>query len=375
MSSYPDMETAAFKSAFQFFIRTAQGSVNKINTNPRNLADFCHILSNAREKDSKIHIIGSGRSDQIAEIIGECLKDIGFNISFFGKYLASPVKNGDVALVITGSGWTNYTTSAIENCIRNNAKILTFTGSIDSKAARMSDAVIQIPIGYQSQDYQFFHSEDVVPISPLGTIFELTTLVIGIGVINGIFSGSCTNGFNDCTSAILNSAKQTYEKLILDQNLPKFISLIKEYHDKIHSKIFFIGRGLNKSVRNFASSRFQQLNIKVCSMDDWRFRKKNDLLIAISGSGNSSSVNDIINIGKESFMKIASITSLSDSKLGSLSDVILNVLGRSEFISPDHYNLVKPAIYVPIFEYTSALLLDACVAQIALDLGLTGEEY
>ena len=375
MSSNSDTEIAAFKSAFQFFIRTAQGSVNKINTNPRNLANFCQILSNAREKDSKIHIIGSGRSGQIAKILGECFKDIGFNVSFFGENLASPIKKGDVGLVVTGSGWTKYTTSAIDNCIRNNAKILIFTGNMDSKAARMSDTVIQIPIGFQFQDYQFFHSEDVVPISPLGTIFELTTLVIGIGLINGIFSGSCTNGFNDGTSAILTSANLAYEKLILDQNLPEFISLIKEYHDNIHSKIFFIGRGLNKSVRNFTSSRFKQLNINVCSMDDWRFRKENDLLIAISGSGKSSSVIDAVNIGKESFMKIASITSSSDSKLSSISDIILNVSGRSESISPDHHSLVKPAIYLPVFEYTAALLFDACVVQIALDFGLTGEEY
>ncbi len=375
MSTNSDMEIAAFKSAFQFFIRTAQGSVNKINTNPRNLANFCQILSNAHENGSRIHLIGYGRSGQITKILGECFKDIGFKVSFFGKYLTSPVKKGDVALVVTGSGWTNYTTSAIENCIRNNAKILTFTGNMNSKAARMSDTVIQIPLGFKSQDYQFFHSEDVVPISPLGTIFELTTLVIGIGVINGIFSGSCTNGFNDGTSAILTSANLTYEKLILDQNLPEFISLIKEYHDNINSKIFFIGRGLNKSVRNFTSSRVQQLNINVCSMDDWRFRKENDLLIAFSGSGKSSSVIDVVNIGKESFMKIVSITSFPDSKLSSLSDFILNVSGRSESISPDHHTLVKPTIYLPVFEYTAALLLDACIAQIAIDFGLTGEDY
>ncbi|MHA2306695.1 MAG: SIS domain-containing protein [Candidatus Hodarchaeales archaeon] len=219
MNSSSEMEIAAFKSAFQFFIRTAQGTVNKINTNPRNLADFCQILSNAQEKNTKIHIIGSGRSGHIGKILGECLKDIGCDVSFFGDSLTSSVATEDVALVITGSGWTNYTTSAIEICIRNNAKILTFTGSMSSKAARLSDAVIQIPLGYLSQDYNLFHSEEVVPVSPLGTIFELTTLVIGVGVINGIFSGSCTNGFNSGTSAILTSAEQTFENLIYDRNL------------------------------------------------------------------------------------------------------------------------------------------------------------
>jgi D-arabinose 5-phosphate isomerase GutQ len=110
-------------------------------------------------------------------------------------------------------------------------------------------------------------------------------------------------------------------------------------------------------------------------MDDWRFRNENDLLIAISGSGMSSSVIDAVKIGKDSSMKIVSITSFSDSKLSSLSNIIINILGRSESISPNHHNLVKPGIYLPIFEYTTALLLDACVAQIALNFGLTGEEY
>ena len=152
MNSTTRNSLATFESAFQLLIRTAKGTVNKINTNPRSLAKFCQILLNAKDNKNTIHMIGSGRSGNIAKIIGESFKDIGFSVSFFGKEIENPIKKNDVAMAISGSSWTKYTTSAIEHCLRKNAKILTFTGSMDSKAARMSDAVIQIPLGYRSLD-------------------------------------------------------------------------------------------------------------------------------------------------------------------------------------------------------------------------------
>ena len=375
MNSTTRNSLATFESAFQLLIRTAKGTVNKINTNPRSLAKFCQILLNAKDNKNTIHMIGSGRSGNIAKIIGESFKDIGFTVSFFGKEIDNPIKKNDVAMAISGSGWTRYTTSAIEHCLRKNAKILTFTGSMDSKAARMSDAVIQIPLGYRSLDEGLLFTESIVPLNPLGTIFELTTLVIGMGIVNGVYSGSCANGFNNGTSNMLVSAEESFKKLTNNSELNLFIKLIKNYCNNYQSKVYFLGKGINHSISDFCSSRFKGLDITVGSISDWRFRKTNDLLIMISGSGSSSILMNQVKIAKKSNLKIVYITSFPESEIISESDIKLHILGRNENTNPDELKLVEPGIYLPIFEYTTALILESCITQIALDLGLTNEEF
>jgi 6-phospho-3-hexuloisomerase len=375
MSTTTSSGLTAFESAFNLLIRTAKGTVNNINANPRSLALFCQNFSNARDKNKTIHILGSGRSGIIAKILGESLKDLHFSVSYFGKDLAIPINKDDIALAITGSGWSGFTTSAIEYCLQKQAKIFTFTGNKQSKAARMSDAVIQIPLGYRSLDQSIFFTDNTVPLTPLGTIFELTTFAIGIGIINGIFSGSCTNGFNTGTTNIVASANETFKKLILRSELYSFLTLIKEYCGNSQSKVYFIGRGINRSVKAFCSSRFQLLNINACSIDDWRFRKDNDLVIIFSGSGSTSATFNIVHMAKKSNMRVVYLTSFPDSEVANSSDIKLHIFGRNKSISPDELKLDEPAFYSPSFEYSSLLILEACVAQIALDLGLTGEEF
>ncbi len=375
MSTTTPSKLNAFESAFNLLIRTAKGTVNNINTNPQSLALFCQNFSNIRDKNRTIHIIGSGRSGNIAEILGESLKDLYFSVSYFGKELAKPVKNNDIALAITGSGWSRFTNSAIEYCLRKQAKIFTLTGNRESKAAKLSDAVIQIPLGYRSLNRNMFFTDSRVPLTPLGTIFELTTLVIGIGIINGIFRGSCTNGFNTGTSKILSLATETFEKLIIASELQSFIAMIKDYCSNSQLKVYFIGRGINRSVAAFCSSRFQNLNVNVCSIDDWRFRKDNDLVIILSGSGSTSTTSNIVNMAKNSNLKVAYLTSFPETEVPMKSDIKLHILGRNKSVSPDKLKLVESAFYLPSFEYSCLLMLDSCVAQIALDLGLTGEEF
>jgi len=51
------------------------------------------------------------------------------------------------------------------------------------------------------------------------------------------------------------------------------------------------------------------------------------------------------------------------------SDDFMILRGRKEETSPDGLQLLKPEIYLPKFEYTASVSLEACVAQIAVDLG------
>jgi len=95
----------------------------------------------------------------------------------------------------------------------------------------------------------------------------------------------------------------------------------------------------------------------------------------ISGSGSSSILMNQVKIAKKSNMKIVYITSFPESEIISESDIKLHILGRNEKYNPDELKLIEPSIYLPLFEYTTALILESCIAQIALDLELTHEEF
>jgi D-arabinose 5-phosphate isomerase GutQ len=363
------LDIATFKSAFQLLIRTAKRSVNSINQNPNDLAKFCQILSESRSNNSMVHIVGEGRAGNIGMILGETLKDIGFSVSYQGR--THPIMNEDVILALSGSGWTKFTSAVIEEGIRKKAKILSFCGASYSKVTKLSDASIQIPTGFQSDDSSF-SSEKQAPLTPLGSIFELTTMVIGVSVLNGVYRGACTRGFNECASEILNNAEKTFSDLAKEPKLRKFINMLQNYAVLSKNKVFFAGVGLNNFINDMSSSRFSRI-LKVHSSIDWRFRQKNDLLIAISGSGVSSSVLKVVNLAKQSQMKVMSITSYLLSDLAKKSDKFLLIHGRKYDTDPDEIQITQSEIYLPSFEYSTAVTLDSCVAQIALDLGIAIE--
>jgi len=122
----------SFYSAFELLVKTAKKTVNSINETPSQLVKFCNIIQNA--KDNRIHLVGMGRSGKVGMLFGEMLKNIGYDVSYLGKSLAKPVRPNDVVIGVTGSGWTNFTTKAIQNAILRNAKILVFTSNYDIDA-------------------------------------------------------------------------------------------------------------------------------------------------------------------------------------------------------------------------------------------------
>jgi D-arabinose 5-phosphate isomerase GutQ len=344
-----------------------------INQDPHNLAIFCQTLSDALENASRqIHIVAVGRSRLVGMIVGECLKNIGFSnrVAYLGEDITQPIKKNDVVIAITGSGWTKLTTMVLEEVVQKKGTILTFTGALDSKAAKLSDGVLQNPLGYQPQDHLYLFTREQEPLSPLGTIFELTTLITSLGVINGVHKGSCTNGFNEAATEILKAAEHTYTSLEKNPILPNFITSLGTYCNKTESKVFFFGSGINGLVASMSSSRFQSLGMNVHSTNNWRFRGEGDLLIAISGSGISSSVLNIVESAKKSRMRIIGITSFSQSQLAKDSEEFLIIEGRKLKTVPDSFQLNQQEMYTPKFEFVTALMLESCMTQIVKNLGI-----
>ena len=369
----PVGDKAAFMSAYQLLIKTAHRTVNTINQDPHNLAIFCQTLSDALEnKDRQIHIVAVGRSRLIGMILGECLKDIGFSnrIFYLGENITQAIKKNDVTIAITGSGWTKLTTMILEEVVREKCKVLTFTGAMDSKAAKLSDGVLQSPMGYLSTDHINLFTRKQDPLSPLGTIFELTTMVTGLGVINGVHTGSCTKGFNEATAQILKTAENSFTDLTGDSKLPLFIQQLGDYCKNTDSKVFFYGNGIANIVALMSSMRLQSLGMNVQPIKNWRFRRASDLLVALSGSGVSATMLNIVDSAKTSQMKVFSLTSFPQSQLVEESDEFIVIQGRKRKPISESLQLLYNEMYLPEFEYGATITLESCVAQIVKNLGL-----
>ncbi len=377
MVNNQDPNLSSFYSAFELLERTAKRTVNSINESPPSLVEFCATLEKAKENDKRVHLVGMGRSGKVGMLLGELLKNVGYEVSYLGKSLAKPVRRDDVVIGVTGSGWTRFTINTLQESISRGAKILVFTGDRYSLAARLADSIILIPRGYIREKHTSISNIPLVPVfhaplTPLGTVFEITTMCIGMGVVSGLRDESAVKGFNEGVNEVLRAAETTLSNIKGNEKpLHEFITTLESYSRQLNKKIFVFGSGLDSIIASISSIRLSHLRINCKSNYDWRFRKKDDLLIGISGSGVSTSTLERVESAKSAQMKVVGLTSFPESKLANKADICLNIEGRTEKISADLHQIANLSFLIPSFEYVAAITLDSCIAQLAMDLGIS----
>jgi 6-phospho-3-hexuloisomerase len=98
--------------------------------------------------------------------------------------------------------------------------------------------------------------------------------------------------------------------------------------------------------------------------------RREDLVVAISGSGETHSIVDLGRITKEIGATLLTITSNKDSTLGRISDTVAEIAGRTkndtggylERHMKGEYTLLTPL--GTSFEITSLVFLDALIAEL-----------
>jgi 6-phospho-3-hexuloisomerase len=102
---------------------------------------------------------------------------------------------------------------------------------------------------------------------------------------------------------------------------------------------------------------------------------KNDVVIAISGSGETRSVSDLGRIAKDIGATLITVTSNKDSTLGHISDTTLEIHGRSKEDAGGYLERHMRGEYshlTPLgtsFEISSLVFLDALVAELIFITG------
>ena len=176
---------------------------------------------------------------------------------------------------------------------------------------------------------------------------------------------------------ITNHIKSTLMKLDKDE-VDNFVELLlKSEH------IFVMGAGRSGLVARAFAMRLMHLgfDVRVIGETITPALQKGDLLIGVSGSGETSLVVSAARIAKKIGAKIAVVTSYPKSTLAKLADHIVTLPGRVEIASmksyidrqiTGEYESLTPL--GTLFEATALVFLDGIVAGLMNKLGKKEED-
>ena len=359
------------------------------------LVKLYDLLVETKKKKNIVHVTGMGRSGRAVEFFAEMLKDLGFHVSIIGRTLALPVTTDDVVIAFSGSGKTSTTVANVGVCVDGGANVVIVTQNEKSRLGRFADICLVVPKSKKLQraeepleietDKGFVMSLSQIPeemtssLSPMGTLFELSALLVSIG-LTGMLRNSDKpeRVFQSTLDTVIDNAEKAVQLIVKNKNtqdeIVRVLDLFLDLSPASSKKVFWVGAGLSGIVASMHAMRFQHLGYNIHLQDDWRFRKKNDIIVAISGSGSTPFTNGFITEAKTKKMITVGFTSLIDSEFGQNVEFLVKVPGR---IDPDSwYNRMsesKPFIETQ-FEFAVAIVIESIIAQLAIHKGITESE-
>ena len=185
--------------------------------------------------------------------------------------------------------------------------------------------------------------------------------------------------FKKAIDEILIGVREALNKVNMD-DVMKMIRMIIDSKDR---KILVIGAGRSGFVGKAFALRLMHLgfNVFVAGETITPALSREDLVIAISGSGTTRTVITQAEVAKEIGARVVAITSYSDSPLGKLSDHVVIVKGRTKIAEERDYlarqmlGLHEPlAPLGTLFEISAMVFLDSVIAELMVRLGKTEEE-
>ena len=156
-------------------------------TDEDEIENFIQMILAAKE--NKILVIGSGRSGFVGRAFALRLMQSGFNIYVSGETITPALTKNDLVIAISGSGTTKTVVAQAEIAKEIGTKIVTIPSHADAKIGSLSDLAVVIK-GRTKEDIDIdFVRRQITgeyDMAPMGTMFELSTLVFLDSVIADI---------------------------------------------------------------------------------------------------------------------------------------------------------------------------------------------
>jgi len=180
---------------------------------------------------------------------------------------------------------------------------------------------------------------------------------------------------------ILSGARKAMTELDLEK-VEKFIKLILASRSK---KIFVVGQGRSGFVGRAFALRLMNMGLTVYFLGETitPAAGKDDLLIAISGSGTTKITLTASSTAKDIGAQVVAVTSYPESPLGDLADLVMPIGGRTKLGWPKEEDYMVRQILGEsetlsplgsIFENNCMVFLDSMVVELMHRLGKNEDE-
>ena len=153
------------------------------------VAKFIEIITTC----DNIFVTGAGRSGLAAKAFAMRLMHLGLSSFVVGETISPAINEGDCILAISGSGETNTIVSAAKISKNRGAKVLALTSYPESSLGQLADCVILVKgrTKVEADDENYLKRQikgNYTSLTPLGTAFELTSLVFLDGMVSELMN-------------------------------------------------------------------------------------------------------------------------------------------------------------------------------------------
>lgn len=161
------------------------------------------------------------------------------------------------------------------------------------------------------------------------TVYKLCKKLNFEGYSDMIYHFSYSNKIND-TETNINIYTNTNKQI--DKNLEAFRELLEKYKDKL---IMFVSTGISQTIANYMNERLSlngyrsiaNAHLQLLTED----RKDEVLILAISTSGETKSLIDILELAKLNHIEVISFVGNANSKIAKLSTLPIIIQGKDDF--------------------------------------------
>ncbi|RLG56149.1 MAG: 6-phospho-3-hexuloisomerase [Candidatus Hydrothermarchaeota archaeon] len=138
-------------------------------------------------KANKVFVYGAVRSGLVGKAFAMRLMHLNINVYVVGEIITPGLKEGDLLILISGSGETTSVVNAAKIAKKAGAKVILITTYPNSTAGKTADHVVVIEGRTKLKGEKDFMLRQIkgehYSFTPLGTLFEATVMVFLDGVI------------------------------------------------------------------------------------------------------------------------------------------------------------------------------------------------
>ena len=129
-----------------------------------------------------VFVTGAGRSGLAAKAFAMRLMHLGLSAYVVGETISPAINEEDCIIAISGSGETNTIVSAVKIAKNRGSKVLAVTSYPESTLGQLADSCLLVKGRTKKEvdDENYMKRQingNYTSLTPLGTAFELTTLV------------------------------------------------------------------------------------------------------------------------------------------------------------------------------------------------------